>query len=384
MFRPALQIILILALSGVAFSAAAQAREARVNEIEVITDAPGVAVIVRGALPDGCTELGEPQQTVERNRILITLPTRRPFGALCTQALVFYEETIPLDVTGLAPGEYEVDVNGITDTFTLERGMTGAQPVRPEVTVAPQPAAGMEVPAFVDSVEIRFDGDQSVNALVEGNLPDGCTELAGYTQVSRQGSIEVSLLTTRPPDAGCTAALEPFSETLPIDVTGLAEGVYSVTVNGVTSPPFVLDRAIPAAETGCASIGEGFALLRHLQDGYCISFPADLATRAAQPGWVEISLPGDTVAPLLTITAEAADGRTLEAIAAESDMSLQETELGGATALTTGMLSESEDIWQAYILHDDRLYSLAANPQSAVLAADVWERIIGSFAFLSQ
>ena len=38
----------------------------------------------------------------------------------CTTEVVPFEEIIPLDVYGLSAGDYTVDVNSVTDTFTLD------------------------------------------------------------------------------------------------------------------------------------------------------------------------------------------------------------------------------------------------------------------------
>ena len=78
-----------------------------------------VSVVVRGNLPDGCTSIG--QATTERDdkTLVVTLTTQRPVDAMCTQALVPYEQTVPLDVAGLPAGVYTVTVNGVSDTFEL-------------------------------------------------------------------------------------------------------------------------------------------------------------------------------------------------------------------------------------------------------------------------
>ncbi len=70
-------------------------------------------------MPDGCTTIG--QATTERDdRIfVVTLTTRRPLDAVCTEALVPYEQAVPLDVAGLPAGVYTVTVNGVSDTFEL-------------------------------------------------------------------------------------------------------------------------------------------------------------------------------------------------------------------------------------------------------------------------
>ena len=78
-----------------------------------------VSVVVRGNLPDGCTSIG--QVTTERDdkTFVVTLTTKRPLDAMCTEALVPYEQTVPLDVAGLPAGVYTVTVNGVIDTFEL-------------------------------------------------------------------------------------------------------------------------------------------------------------------------------------------------------------------------------------------------------------------------
>jgi inhibitor of cysteine peptidase len=75
--------------------------------------------VVKGNLPDRCTKIKEATTTFEDNTFHINLTTERSADELCTQALVPFEETIPLDVTGLLKGDYTVDVNGLTETFQL-------------------------------------------------------------------------------------------------------------------------------------------------------------------------------------------------------------------------------------------------------------------------
>jgi len=79
-----------------------------------------VRVTVTGNLPDGCTQVGK--TNVERNKktFTVSITTKRPRNAICTQALVPFEEGVSLPVEGLSKGTYTVDVNGVTDTFTLE------------------------------------------------------------------------------------------------------------------------------------------------------------------------------------------------------------------------------------------------------------------------
>jgi hypothetical protein len=78
-----------------------------------------VSVVVQGSFPDSCTSLSDVTQTVEGNAISVTLAGVQPEGMMCAQVLTPFEETIPLDVSGLPAGEYTVDVNGSTTTLVL-------------------------------------------------------------------------------------------------------------------------------------------------------------------------------------------------------------------------------------------------------------------------
>lgn len=96
---------------------------AMIDTIEVRlleSDPVQVEVVVRGNLSDGCTELEEPTVSREGNEFTVVLTTQRPADAICTQAIVPFEQIIPLDVADAEPGDYTVDVNGVSETFTLD------------------------------------------------------------------------------------------------------------------------------------------------------------------------------------------------------------------------------------------------------------------------
>jgi inhibitor of cysteine peptidase len=78
-----------------------------------------VRVNVKGSLPDACTAIGETQQSIEGNLIRFDIFTTRPADAQCAQVVTPFEQTFALDVLGLLAGTYTVNVNGVTDTFTL-------------------------------------------------------------------------------------------------------------------------------------------------------------------------------------------------------------------------------------------------------------------------
>jgi hypothetical protein len=80
-----------------------------------------VSVQVYGNLPDGCTTIKETGFTFDdKNTFEVHLFTSRPKDMACTQALVPFEENIPLDVYGLPAGTYTVKVYDLESTFTLD------------------------------------------------------------------------------------------------------------------------------------------------------------------------------------------------------------------------------------------------------------------------
>jgi inhibitor of cysteine peptidase len=98
-------------------------QNAYVDEIDVLileSFPVQVNVVVRGMLPDGCTYLDEFDVVQDGNTFNITVWTIRDPDAICTMALVPFEETVSLDVEGLPAGEYTVVVQDQTETFTLD------------------------------------------------------------------------------------------------------------------------------------------------------------------------------------------------------------------------------------------------------------------------
>ncbi|MDQ5883169.1 MAG: inhibitor of cysteine peptidase [Patescibacteria group bacterium] len=82
-----------------------------------------VDVIVKGNLPDGCTEIGDAKQQLVGSTFNINLETKKlkDTDVMCTQALVPFEKTIALEnVVGISAGEYTVNVNGVMKKFKMD------------------------------------------------------------------------------------------------------------------------------------------------------------------------------------------------------------------------------------------------------------------------
>ncbi|MDF1531386.1 MAG: protease inhibitor I42 family protein [ANME-2 cluster archaeon] len=96
--------------------------DAAVENIDImILESFPVQVIVKAAgfLPDGCTEINNVTTSRDGNTFTISITTIRPADVMCTQAIVPFNETIPLNVLGLKAGIYNVTVNTVSDSFEL-------------------------------------------------------------------------------------------------------------------------------------------------------------------------------------------------------------------------------------------------------------------------
>lgn len=92
-------------------------------ELQIMESFPvQVAVVARGNLRDGCTEIDEVRTSFneESKTFSVDITTVRDEDAICTQVLVPFEERVDLEVRGLPAGTYTVDVNGERVTFTLD------------------------------------------------------------------------------------------------------------------------------------------------------------------------------------------------------------------------------------------------------------------------
>lgn len=96
---------------------------ASVNEVEILAidnESSTVEISVSGDLSDACTEIKDITKSQAGTTFTVKITTIRPEDVLCAQVITPFEEVIDLDTTGLEPGIYTVDVNGVTKAFTLK------------------------------------------------------------------------------------------------------------------------------------------------------------------------------------------------------------------------------------------------------------------------
>lgn len=128
-----------------------------------------VQAIVRGKLPDGCTFLAAPIIQRQQSTFFVVLATGRNESGACTEALVPFEQRIPIDAAGLTAGLYTVDVNGASGRFELPIDNILAGETAPPT--AEPPAAAASTPSCSD--RIAFVRDVTV--------PDGAKFAPGKT-----------------------------------------------------------------------------------------------------------------------------------------------------------------------------------------------------------
>jgi hypothetical protein len=181
-----------------------------------------INVTARGQLPDGCTEIDEAQVQYEESHFAVTLTTRRPTDRMCTEALVPYEYTFPLEVRGLLAGEYTVDVNGAQGSFTLaiDNALPEEQSAGGEMLYDLAPVTG---------VEARFVAGKP-QIIIRGYLPDSCTEISAISDRLEGSTIVVTVETQRPADLMCTQIIMDFETTYTL-TSAPGRGTYTIDVN---------------------------------------------------------------------------------------------------------------------------------------------------------
>ena len=195
-----------------------------VDNVEIENRDGQTYVIVSGNYADSCTEVTDVTTEVDGNSLIVTTTASKPADAMCAQVLTPFEKAIPLDIGELEAGEYTVDVDGVTTTFTVGE----------DAAAADAGPALMESNVYVDSVEVE-SRDGMYYAVIGGHLPDSCTKVTDVTTEIDGNSVMVTTMASKPADALCAQVLTPFEEEFTLDMDDVEPGEYLVDVNGVTT-----------------------------------------------------------------------------------------------------------------------------------------------------
>lgn len=111
-------------------------------------------------------------------------------------------------------------------------------PSEPVIEEQPAAQAGDLRPINVSNVhiEVGVGSPIPVDVFVSGEWPGLCAQLAQVSMTQGEFSFDYELLAT-PEEEGCPPDMVglPFRIAIPLNVVELAEGTYTVTVNGVSA-----------------------------------------------------------------------------------------------------------------------------------------------------
>lgn len=117
-----------------------------------------------------------------------------------------------------------------------------------------QPYAPPPQKALVESVEVQikdFEGRPDAQAVVKGRMSSNVAQLVDHKQ-SRDGDrLYIDVLEQTPRGATLIPNLtdaSPFQTTIPIELTGLDPGVYTVSANGIETTLEIPQLRAEAAE----------------------------------------------------------------------------------------------------------------------------------------
>lgn len=205
------------------------ARVENVN-IRLLDDENSLEIEVSGHHRNGCQYLDGYDVSIDADTITVQVWEWRPEsdGSICVMITKPFNTTITVDVSELSSREYNVDVNGVSTFFAINRSL----------------------PASVESVNARVL-DNALELEVTGELRDGCHSLNGYDVVvenasqdlsgdtSEMGSIHISLWERNNIDptliTACTLAPVPFTTIITVDTSELTPGQYDVVVGDIDS-----------------------------------------------------------------------------------------------------------------------------------------------------
>jgi len=110
-----------------------------------------VTLVVQGEFGDLCSEVGRVTQARTTKGLSVGVYVVRPLAVACGAALRPFEIEVPLDITSLDVGEYEVTVNGVQGQISLKMGMVETH--NPDLLCAT---------ALDDQTQARFElGDEA-------------------------------------------------------------------------------------------------------------------------------------------------------------------------------------------------------------------------------
>lgn len=180
------------------------------------------AAEISGNFADGCTSLGDVVVTRLDNTFYITLKAVRPADQMCTQALVPFTQTVSLNIYGLKAGDYKVMVGESETTFNLASD---------NGPVAGETAMPYDAPIMAFEIVVEKSEPTKVTLKIETAYIPAC-ETFVLTTEEVGSEIKLKAQIHLPAGMACRAPTKQMTEMIPLDVSSLTAGNYTVTING--------------------------------------------------------------------------------------------------------------------------------------------------------
>lgn len=123
-----------------------------------------------------------------------------------------------------------------------------ATPLPPTPTLAPAVPTADPNLAVLKLTEVNVNlSPAGATATISGQMSDPCLKLQLQEQTRQGIYLNVQVVGGRVDNQSCPAAeLQPFRQEIPLDLTGLADGVYVLTVNDEVNTSFTYEQRLMA------------------------------------------------------------------------------------------------------------------------------------------
>ena len=202
---------------------------AQVESFEVQVQGPApveITILIEGSFPDTCSEIGDIHQVLDGDTFVIDMTARRPAGQTCDDSTPTpFEGSVSLEGYSLPAGTYTVDVNGITESFTLDEDSTSGTDTLPGTyTISGR--------VFHDECAVLTDSSDTVLDSSDGCVQEGDTYVANGALDDKEKGIDgvlVSLGSGSCPSSGL--AEETTDEDGKFTFANLSDGDYCISID---------------------------------------------------------------------------------------------------------------------------------------------------------
>lgn len=193
-------------------------------KVEVGVGSPiPVHAIVSASLPNACAQLGEVRVHRDGTTFVVRLVAYVPAQMDCNPDTLPFRLEVPLNIVNLPEGPYQVNVNGVTASFDPR-----TMPVDSGETIAERNLIPVEHVGF----EVGLD---SVQVVASGTWPDPCAQIVEVQSQLGGYQIDFTVLARAVDSCPPDQPVLPFRFAIPLNGSGLQDGTYTITVNGVSN-----------------------------------------------------------------------------------------------------------------------------------------------------